>query len=691
MGHTKLRANIRRSDQHQSKNIWAQVSGYGASFLHTDADALDGSHGSRRLKVSGCHGPPTACFLIANSTIRLHVRILRFRSIPLGDSHSPSLSVGSAGRTVLDALQRSPSPTRCARSASRLSSRVALDCRIVSYRIHHIADAIAQWLPRVTLMFDGSENVVSRLTDSLKWLDHLSSSSATCYQSPMAAVTTKPYSWNTTIDDTSSILSYTPYADGVFLNNGWVQWYSDYPSNVIRQPGDYEAGQSFHRTSLSGASVALQFNGTAIYLYGSTNCSYVVTLDGNPYPTTLNQSQSLDGLLFSRDGLDSNVHTVNLTAVPESGSDQQIAFDEAVFTNVINDDVDALTTVTIQNTNYTVLQYNGNWSSAFDHQIPSLTNPVNFSTTSQPMSSVSMNFTRTVAIAINASRNWGHWTYNVSLDGKENAYNASTFWLIGDTILYYENNLDPNETHQLELVNTGNMNYYALSLNYITLWTVDGGNFLASSEDTASATSASASSASSTTAQSANGIATSSAAASPASSGKHVNVGTIVGPIVAVVTILLVGVAAFLWWRRRRTLALASVEVALPPPGTVEPFPRGTRPDLWYKGIEADPNAPQPVTYVLPVTSGKRAQDDAPAPPPPPPAISAVADSSTNVSRNTALQSVEPPSTASASALRSSPPPQVVDVNQIIELIAQRIDPAVGRPPDDTAPPRYHG
>lgn len=31
-------------------------------------------------------------------------------------------------------------------------------------------------------------------------------------------------------------------------------------------------------------------------------------------------------------------------------------------------------------------------------------------------------------------------------------YNASTFWLIGDALLFYQSGLDPGETYYLELV-----------------------------------------------------------------------------------------------------------------------------------------------------------------------------------------------------------------------------------------------
>lgn len=60
--------------------------------------------------------------------------------------------------------------------------------------------------------------------------------------------------------------------------------------------------------------------------------------------------------------------------------------------------------------------------------------------------------------------------FSQSLDGVKSSYNSSTYWLIGDALLFYQSNLDPNVTHQIELVNTGDGTYFAMSLNYITLW-----------------------------------------------------------------------------------------------------------------------------------------------------------------------------------------------------------------------------
>ena len=72
-----------------------------------------------------------------------------------------------------------------------------------------------------------------------------------------------------------------------------------------------------------------------------------------------------------------------------------------------------LTTFAIDNQNDTILNYDGNWTTKADHQIPSLDAPKPYRETNKYASSVALSFTNAVAVAINGNRNWGHWTYRV--------------------------------------------------------------------------------------------------------------------------------------------------------------------------------------------------------------------------------------------------------------------------------------
>ncbi|PSS29631.1 hypothetical protein PHLCEN_2v2779 [Hermanssonia centrifuga] len=161
-----------------------------------------------------------------------------------------------------------------------------------------------------------------------------------------------------------------------------------------------------------------------------------------------------------------------------------------------------------------------------------------------------------------------------------------------------------------------------------------------------------------------------------ASGTKKRNIEAIVGPVVAVVVIIFAALLALLWWRRRRQVTLEKDE-------TVIPFPRNDRPEPWYKGMEANPIPPTRIVYTAAVGSKR--------PPPPlhPCAIDTVAHTESRASVDPSASILPPTFTQSTSSSVPSPP-QTLDVNQIIELIAQRIDPATrGSVVDELAPPRY--
>lgn len=167
------------------------------------------------------------------------------------------------------------------------------------------------------------------------------------------------------------------------------------------------------------------------------------------------------------------------------------------------------------------------------------------------------------------------------------------------------------------------------------------------------------------------------------------------GPIVAALVVVALAVAAGLWWWRRRRPSTSAVYNP-----DLEPFPRNDRPEVWVKGQEAGFALPQVHEVVVP-TVGKRAmmqgastQPSAPSASSAPSAPASAAGSSSGGVSRTGGHSQQPSVVTSSivpptmTPMYSPPPPPPVDVNHIIELIAQRIDPRPHNPVDD-APPRY--
>ncbi|KAJ7691187.1 hypothetical protein B0H17DRAFT_1063707 [Mycena rosella] len=301
--------------------------------------------------------------------------------------------------------------------------------------------------------------------------------------------------WNYTIQDNSPFLAYAPFADGG-LAHGWQPWYSK--SGFLKSPGEGGDGDSFHSTALPGASFSLQFHGTGVNLYATTNSSYDVTVDNVTQKT---QSQSGD-MIFHTTSLKDGAHNLTLTVKPSKAT-EQFSFDHAVvFAPVKEIPVPAF----YDNTD-PKLAYTGSWKPVSAPGIPNATVTHPYEQTSSSGSSVSMNFTGAVGVAINGPVNWGDWVYSVELDGKTTKYNGSTYWKVPDALRFFQAGLDPNTTYSITLANPSAQ--MTLSLNSIVLYMVPG-----AANNTSGPASSSASRSASISASSGS----SSAAVSPSSS-----------------------------------------------------------------------------------------------------------------------------------------------------------------------------
>ncbi|KAF8205873.1 hypothetical protein K438DRAFT_1817520 [Mycena galopus ATCC 62051] len=267
-------------------------------------------------------------------------------------------------------------------------------------------------------------------------------------------------SWNFTIQDTSPIIAYAPFADGGFAH-GWQPWYSE--SGFLKSPGENGAGDSYHISAFAGASFNLEFTGTGVNLYGTTNSSYDIFIDN--VPQTL-PAISKD-LIFSTTSLENAPHNLTLTVSPSKAT-EQFAFDRAVVFSPVQK---ILTSAFYDNTDPR-LTYNGTWKSTSASGIPNATVTHPFEQTRSSGSSVSMTFSGAIGVAINGPVLWGDWLYTVDLDGKTSKYNASTFYEIPDALRFFSAGLDPNSSHTITLANPSDQ--MTLSLNSVTLFEMPG-------------------------------------------------------------------------------------------------------------------------------------------------------------------------------------------------------------------------
>ncbi|KDQ49914.1 hypothetical protein JAAARDRAFT_42514 [Jaapia argillacea MUCL 33604] len=264
------------------------------------------------------------------------------------------------------------------------------------------------------------------------------------------------------IEDTSPSLEYQPWVDGDYTT-GWQMWYT---GSAFSQgsPGAEGTGVSYHSTSLFGANVTFHFYGTGFTLYGQSNCSFNVGVDGEVVATQLS---SLNNVLYTDGDLSQGQHTVTLTATPNSTSSQILSFDGVVLSNSIPQSSGALVPRIFDNTDYDALQYFGNWTVQTDPRVPSVAHPASFHQTNISGASVFLNFTGR-AVLVNGTVDSTSGRYSVELDGQMTLSNGSTSWFVPDALLFYMDGLDPNSTHLLNITNVDDG--LTLQLNTFTVY-----------------------------------------------------------------------------------------------------------------------------------------------------------------------------------------------------------------------------
>ncbi|EPQ60107.1 hypothetical protein GLOTRDRAFT_123864 [Gloeophyllum trabeum ATCC 11539] len=333
-----------------------------------------------------------------------------------------------------------------------------------------------------------------------------------------------------TIDDTSTALTYLPWGEGAG-GGGWKQYFtgSGY-FQAGEDPGAAGQGQTYHVTGDGNSSVSFNFYGTGFTLFGTANCSYQVTVDSQ---TSDPQQQTSGDVLYTQPQLNQGMHYVTLTSQIAASSLELLMFDYVTVSNTLPDGATTMIPDVIDNSNTTALEYYGNWSVNTDHQIPNLQHPLPYHETKNEGSGVALTFSGASAVAVNGTRNYGNWVYSVTLDGQSVASpNGSTWWIIPDALLYYQDGIDPNQTHTLNITNTSaGENFW---LNSITIYKPN------SNTDVGVGSSISSSATSSST--------------SPASSAAAVhhttNAGAIAGGVIGGLAVLAVTIFALWWWLR---------------------------------------------------------------------------------------------------------------------------------------------
>ncbi|OSC97399.1 hypothetical protein PYCCODRAFT_1471905 [Trametes coccinea BRFM310] len=364
--------------------------------------------------------------------------------------------------------------------------------------------------------------------------------------------------YTATIDDASSIINWHPQGDGGigdWTANGWQPFYSGTPTGFTTQGGESASGSSMHITAFPNAAFDFQFFGTSISLIGIANCSYAVSIDGNT-TRSFDAQPGLSTTLFSQDGLSESLHNISLVA--NASHAYQFAFQRADVSRTVANGAHVPSPQVYQATNMSIVQYIGNWTATHHPEvpIPNAQHPAPYMEVQDAPASFAFSF-QGIGVAINGTRDWGSYTYNVSLDNQAPVtYNASTMWFIGDALLYYMDGLDPNATHTVNVepkVGDG-LKFW---LNTITVFTDDAseaGGLVSTSSAGTQPTSSTATS-----------------DLPPASQKRsQTHVGAIVGGVIGALAFIAL-VAGLLWYfvRKRQATKIRVFERDQPSPFTV--------------------------------------------------------------------------------------------------------------------------
>ncbi|KAF5351626.1 hypothetical protein D9756_007762 [Leucocoprinus leucothites] len=252
------------------------------------------------------------------------------------------------------------------------------------------------------------------------------------------------------VDDSSPAIAYSPFGDTLTFPNlsaGWNPYLVN--SGFVSSLGQIAVGQSQHITSLNGASVTLEWNGTSIQLFGNTtaSASFNLTLDGAAIQP--NQTNATSNLLTSFEGLSNARHSISLTANIPDAQDSLLVFDKAVITSPPPDNFSEIifTEHTVGDDN---INFFGQWSFLSTSQPPIHQSQIQSDTARVTFSGIS------VRIFGTASPDSGN--YSVLLDDRQSPiFSARSSFTNTNTLLFFASGLAANTTHQITIRNEGGL------------------------------------------------------------------------------------------------------------------------------------------------------------------------------------------------------------------------------------------
>ncbi|WWD03610.1 hypothetical protein V865_001664 [Kwoniella europaea PYCC6329] len=257
---------------------------------------------------------------------------------------------------------------------------------------------------------------------------------------------------NITIDDRSPQIIYKTTTNS---------WYVDHTSNNLTSQ---YFDSTFYTSDGENDSATLEFNGTAIYVYGAKrdyHGTYGVQLDDDHLEELDGYSDDvlIQELLFKKEGLDNDKeHTITLTNLPSKTTHPRVSkgfskwyLDIDHFVITVPNKVEEIVTTTIDDSSPYAQYVGTGWSnSTFGGGYYNNTAKINYGVGD----SMSLKFTGT-NIQVYGTINTDHGAYSISMDGNPaKMFDGYFFQARFSTVLYTATNL-PEGEHTLVMQNAG--------------------------------------------------------------------------------------------------------------------------------------------------------------------------------------------------------------------------------------------
>ncbi|KAF8890553.1 hypothetical protein CPB84DRAFT_1398182 [Gymnopilus junonius] len=275
----------------------------------------------------------------------------------------------------------------------------------------------------------------------------------------MPSSSTDPAPLNITISDDSPTLNYLPYRDGP-LTGGWnVTCPGSDDSTWF--PQSFCVGPSSHRTSFVGASVSVQFVGTAAYFYGTApSGSYVLQVDNQ----VVSSPNSPPGLLAKAEGLTYGQHTAYFNVTQSN----VVSVSEVVLTIGVGAGGSpgvnrTIIPFTADATLNPLFSYTATWFTDLPGTIGAVGNTFYpRQHTDQAGASVSFTLNETSAFFIYCLVNVDLGPFTVTVQPPSDlgpavttTFNSSSRWISLDQVMFWQSGLDRNRQYSVTITNEG--------------------------------------------------------------------------------------------------------------------------------------------------------------------------------------------------------------------------------------------